>query len=201
MKKILPFLLSFCLVVSQFCSTVGPLMAQAQKSRIAIFPFEDANKGAKDVEYGSAISNMLMTALITGGRFNVVERAQIMQILDEQSLGVSGALDSQTARELGKILGVDFLVFGSVAKFGDLVEVDLRLVSQETGEAIKAVNESSRGEDDIRQMVNRLAKQLEGKKPSEEQVQPPVRKIPEPEKAVSKPAEPGVKKKNEEKRK
>ena len=66
MKKTLSIILCFCLVISQFCGLVSPLMAQSQKLRIAIFPFEDANKGAKDVEYGSAISNMLITALITG---------------------------------------------------------------------------------------------------------------------------------------
>ncbi len=83
---------------------------------------------------------------------------------EELSLGISGAVDQSTAKQLGKLLGVDFMIFGSVSKFGDLVEVDLRMVSPESGLAIKAVNESSRGQESIRLMVNRLARQLEGEK-------------------------------------
>ena len=163
MKKVLCTLIILSFVFNQFCINVAPLAAQERK-KIAVFPFEDTNKEAKDVGYGSALSNMMLTAFISGGKFDVIERAQIKKVTEELSLGISGAVDQSTAKQLGKLLGVDFMIFGSVSKFGDLVEVDLRMVSPETGMAIKAVSESSRGQESIRLMVNRLTRQLEGEK-------------------------------------
>ena len=55
MKKILCTTIIFSLVFYQFCICLAPLAAQERK-KVAVFPFEDTNKEAKDVGYGSAVS-------------------------------------------------------------------------------------------------------------------------------------------------
>lgn len=132
-----------------------------KKPKVAIFPFTNTNKEAKDADYGQAISGMLTTEIINGREFQVVERAQMDKIMSELSFQISGAVDVETARRIGQVFGVDILVFGSVAKFGYLIETDMRLVDTESGQALAAENANSRNESEIRPMVINLARKIE----------------------------------------
>lgn len=49
--------------------------------------------------------------------YNVVERRTIAALLDEQRLGLSGLYSPKTAKRVGRILGVDALLLGSVSEF------------------------------------------------------------------------------------
>ncbi len=46
--------------------------------------------------------------------FNIVERSRLEQIFKEQNLQMSGAIDDNQAVEIGKLLGIDALISGSV---------------------------------------------------------------------------------------
>jgi hypothetical protein len=105
---------------------------------------------------------MLATALVKSGKFLVVERKDLEKVLDEQKLGASGVITSETAPAMGKVLGVDMIVVGSVSELGtkkrDIgggisifdagvssktarAAVDIRLVNTTTGEIIAAETE------------------------------------------------------------
>ena len=47
--------------------------------------------------------------------YDIVERSQLVRILDEQKIGLSGMINEQQAAELGKILGVNAIIIGSVS--------------------------------------------------------------------------------------
>jgi curli biogenesis system outer membrane secretion channel CsgG len=47
----------------------------------------------------------------------VVERSRVDQVLKEQSLGLTGAIDESTAGKIGKILGVQALIIGTVGNY------------------------------------------------------------------------------------
>lgn len=46
--------------------------------------------------------------------YTVIERNQINQVLKEQKMGLSGAIDESTAAKVGAILGLDAIILGSV---------------------------------------------------------------------------------------
>ena len=75
--------------------------------RIAVIDFEGNNQ-----EAGSTLAEMFVPHLMEMG-FDVVERANMNKLLKEQKAGLSGALDSASIHQIGKILGVDALVFGN----------------------------------------------------------------------------------------
>lgn len=56
-----------------------------------------------------------MTQYLVGYGADVVERQRLQSVLGEQRMGVSGILDPSTAKRVGKILGVDALIVGSVS--------------------------------------------------------------------------------------
>ncbi|RMH62875.1 MAG: hypothetical protein D6677_08925 [Calditrichaeota bacterium] len=121
----------------------APVRAHASKLKlvgermgIAVLPFE--NKGASR-DLGNIVLDKMINALVNKGRFKVIERAQLEKILEEQQLGQSGIIDASTAAEIGKGLGVDAMVLGSVAVTPDgAASIDARLIDTESAKIILA---------------------------------------------------------------
>jgi curli biogenesis system outer membrane secretion channel CsgG len=92
------------------------------KKRVAVFVFEDKTDrryywwNRKSV--GEGISDMLTTALVKSGNYRVIERQELNLILQEQDLGAAGIVTAQSAAQMGKVLGVELAVMGSVSEFG-----------------------------------------------------------------------------------
>lgn len=56
-----------------------------------------------------------MTQYLVGYGANVVERQRLQSVLNEQRLGAAGLLDPATVKRVGKLLGVDALIVGTVS--------------------------------------------------------------------------------------
>jgi TolB-like protein len=135
--------------------TVSTLVGE--RLSIAVLPFE--SKGI-----GGALGNIdLLDKLIAGfvntNRFKVIERAQLEKILEEQKLGLSGILDASTAAQIGKGIGVDAVVCGSVTQGGNAVTIDARLIDTETAAIMTARDAFSNGISltSLSQMISDLA--------------------------------------------
>ncbi len=146
------------------------LQTDAQlKKRIAVSRFEDRS-GHGYHGLGQGVADMLASALVKSGKFMVMERQELDNVLSEQKLGESGLVTAETAPKVGKLLGVELLVVGSISEFGTKENrisggismfgggisrktaravVDIRLVNTTTGEIIasetKEGSESSTG--------------------------------------------------------
>lgn len=134
----------------------APNLDAQSKLRIAVLGFENNSSGhIFGDRLGDAAADELTTQLVKSGAFTVIERRQIQSILSEQSLGMSGAVDAATAAKVGKLLGAQLVVVGSITQFsleqtggaiGKLnigatvaraeTKVDARLVNVNTGEIL-----------------------------------------------------------------
>lgn len=99
--------------------------AQGRKKRIAILDFDYATVHSdvaqifgQDVDVGKGISDLLVTDLVKNGTYSVVERKAIDKVLAEQNFSNSDRANPNTAAKLGKLLGVDAIVVGSITEFG-----------------------------------------------------------------------------------
>lgn len=92
---------------------IQPKYDFARLGRVALLNFEDA---PNQLGSGKIVSQALEPYLLRGG-YNFVERSQVDQILQEQKFSQSGAVDPQAAATLGKILGADALILGTVTNF------------------------------------------------------------------------------------
>jgi hypothetical protein len=54
---------------------------------------------------------------------------------------LSGLIDPNSAKELGKILGVDAIISGTITDLGDAIKVNARLISTETGQIFSVASE------------------------------------------------------------
>ena len=103
-------------------------------TRIAITEF---TYGDEFNDFTRNIQDMLYTNLIQKG-MTVVEREKINQVLEELGESFSGMIDFSTAAEIGKMLGVEAIVVGTVADMGNSVDLRARLVDVEKGAALTA---------------------------------------------------------------
>jgi len=94
--------------------------AAEKKIRIAVMPLEMRQVKrwwTWDWDVGEGIGETIITELVNTGKFTVVERTQLQKVLDEQQLGKEGVLDPATAARVGKILGVQLMLLGTVTEF------------------------------------------------------------------------------------
>jgi len=103
-------------------------------TRVAITEFTYGNEFNN---FTRNVQDMLYTNLIQRG-MTVVEREKMEQVLNELGESFSGIIDSSTAAEIGKMLGVEAIVVGTVADMGNSVDLRTRLVDVEKGAAITA---------------------------------------------------------------
>ncbi|MGD1874176.1 MAG: CsgG/HfaB family protein [Mastigocoleus sp.] len=90
------------------------------KPRIAVFNFDYSTVGYysywRRYAWGSGqgVSNILVDKLVKSGKFSVIERTKIESILEEQDFDTSGRVDPNTAAKIGRLLGAELVVFGSI---------------------------------------------------------------------------------------
>jgi curli biogenesis system outer membrane secretion channel CsgG len=126
--------------------------------RVAVVDFE--NKTTYGQRLGTASADILVTELGHTDRFILIERAKLDKLMAEQKLGLTGAVDPNTAAQMGKLLGAAAIVTGAVSEFGvksqgsDMLiaeskkqvaeaVVDVRVIDAETGQIL--YTESGKG--------------------------------------------------------
>ena len=97
-----------------------------RKKRVAVFDFDYATVKTStaalfgtDIDVGKGISDLLVKNLVTDGTYSVIERKQLDKILAEQNFSNSDRADPASAARIGKILGLDAIIVGSVTEFGN----------------------------------------------------------------------------------
>jgi curli biogenesis system outer membrane secretion channel CsgG len=115
-KKIVVLLLLSAII---FGTTV--IAEEVSKITVAVVDFTDqTGKGLHGIEEAS--TEILSTLLHKTGAFSVVERTKLKAIVTEQGFTMSGLVDStKNAVQVGKLLGADFLITGSVLTYGEKV--------------------------------------------------------------------------------
>ncbi|MBN2534921.1 MAG: PEGA domain-containing protein [Spirochaetales bacterium] len=150
MKNIICILV--ILFVSSFLFSAGIPIAIMDIEPIAI-------PGTKAV----TVSELLRVEFVKHPFFNVVERNDLVKILSEQELQLSGLTDAGQAVEVGKMLNVKKILLGSMAKFdGKFVSyvLNLRLVDVETGSVEIAESIDIANDDELRNACTSIASKI-----------------------------------------
>ena len=108
----------------------------APSMRIAVTAFLASDR--KTTQF----TNFLLTALTgemvaqSGGKFRVIERQQLEAALSEIEMQNVPIFAGDSARDLGKFLGVDALMIGNITPLTDTVRLNARLIKVDTVETI-----------------------------------------------------------------
>ncbi len=116
-------------------------------TKVAILPFK-----APTELIGQSVSDMFLTESLRAGKYEVVERSQMAQVLGETELSLSGMTTAQ-AVQAGTLLGADAVMMGTVDEYGTtaqrgsaypVVGISARLVDCGSGKIIWSVDLAKR---------------------------------------------------------
>ena len=101
-------------------------MAGKRRPRIAVMDFDYATVQTTsaalfgtNVDIGKGIVDLLVTGLVKDGSYSVIERKALDKLMAEQNFSNSNRADPASAARIGKLLGVDAIVVGSITQFGN----------------------------------------------------------------------------------
>lgn len=165
--------------------------------KIAILNFEDESSEnysywSNKMDHGAKLADYMTTKLLQEDRgqkegkntyfdgfntrfYTVIERNKLNEILKEQDLGMSGTIDEAQAVKVGKILGLDAIILGSVSRVTDegtyskkhkrkdgsiyytyyakrevKAEARMKIIAVETGEIISMTTKSGTKSDEVK---------------------------------------------------
>ena len=98
---------------------------------IAVVDFTGNNVNEGDCR---ALTDRLRIELYNTKHYKVIERAMMDDILEEQKFQKSGCVSDECIVEIGKMIGVEQIVGGSISQVGNVYSVSARIVNVETGE-------------------------------------------------------------------
>ncbi|MGZ4812746.1 MAG: CsgG/HfaB family protein, partial [Terriglobales bacterium] len=100
--------------------------AAERKKRVAVFDFDYATVRSgvaaifgTDIDVGKGVSDLLVKRLVQDGTYSVIERKAMDKILAEQNFSNSDRANPNSAAKIGKLLGVDAIIVGSITQFGN----------------------------------------------------------------------------------
>jgi curli biogenesis system outer membrane secretion channel CsgG len=100
--------------------------AAPRRPRIAVIDFDYATVHTysaaifgSDIDIGKGIADLLVTDLVKDGTYSLIERKQLDKLMAEQNFSNSNRADPTSAAKLGKLLGVDAILVGSITQFGN----------------------------------------------------------------------------------
>jgi len=161
MKHIL--FLKTLLFFTLISGVVGLLAAEVVKTQVAVLSFETVGDDAK---LGEGAAEILRTSLAETGQYTIVERGMLKQVLEEQKLNLSGAVDQKEATGIGKLLGAQLVAVGSVVKFGESYTLNIRFVNVDTGEVVFGKKLTASNKEEIPALCGQMVQLLSSGKTS-----------------------------------
>ncbi len=120
--------------------------------RVAVTDFPDLQGVTSNL--GRYIAERLTTRLSAQAeKFRVIERRRLGLVLGELKFSMSDLVDPAKAKQLGKMLGVEALVVGSVSDLGNQVDVDARIIEIETNNILPGVTASLSKDQVVTQLI------------------------------------------------
>jgi len=104
---------------------LASVLSAQDKKRVAVMNFDYATVYSgvagifgSNVDVGKGVADMLVDRLVRDGTYSVIERKELDKVLTEQNFSNSNRADPASAAKIGKLLGVNAIIVGSITQFG-----------------------------------------------------------------------------------
>jgi TolB-like protein len=120
-------------------------------TKVAVMPF---NNLTTDQYAGRKVREVLIAELLLTGVLEVVEPGEVNRVLAKEQVESVATLTAEQVKRIGKALGAQALILGTVEEFGEsrsgslsapLVTIGLRMLDVESGIILWSVNHSKGG--------------------------------------------------------
>lgn len=113
-----------------------------------------------DSNTSQTFSDTLKTYFVKTGKFTVLERTKMDEILKEQKFQLTGCTTTECAVEIGKILNVNYIVISSLGKIANEYIINIRIVDIESSEVIIADMEKCNLEKEIIDAIENIVERI-----------------------------------------
>lgn len=160
MRKGLP-LISYLIILAIFSNVL--CLAQT-RTVIAVLDFKVSE--GMSASSAAALSNIVTNELIRSGKYIVVDRRNVAQLIEEMEIQLSGLTTQESVVEVGKMLNAKKMVSGTIGKLGQKLIITLQLTDVETGRIENSTNKSYIGPtESLDNPVATITRQLIGIEP------------------------------------
>ncbi|RMF57686.1 MAG: hypothetical protein D6748_10650 [Calditrichaeota bacterium] len=135
------------------------------QSTVVISDFNNTTHRFYLNEWEARIPEFLKHELSRSNRITVVERKHLKEILEEKALSMAGLTDSSSAREIGKMLGAEYIITGNISEVGNKIRIDAHLIHVDSRKVVseKVVAPDTRHLNEMIELLgNNLRYQLTG---------------------------------------
>lgn len=113
-------------------------ISETGKKRLAVADFTDADGAV--TKLGQFISEEFNTSLPEVGQgFEVIDRSRVNMLLRENKMSSTGLTDPANALKLGKLAGIEALIYGTITPFGESVRVNIKILDLQRGVILRSV--------------------------------------------------------------
>jgi TolB-like protein len=117
-----------------------------------------------DPTVAGPVTDKIIEELIRSGKFVVLDRANVEQILQEKEFQLSsGIVRNEEVRQAGEYLGADLVIVSNVSRVGSTYVISARMVDVVTGEIVAQASSEKQGKIDVLLEIARtVGKQISG---------------------------------------
>ena len=119
------------------------LLGQDKRPTVAILDFEGQGVDASEVQ---TLTERMRTEIGNTNAVRLIERKAVEKIMQEQGFQQTGCTTDECAAEVGQLLGVQFMISGSIGKMGKSYTIDAKMFSVETSETIRTKSATHKGD-------------------------------------------------------
>jgi hypothetical protein len=151
MKKIVPCIIPL-IMVFMVCASSGTAVAETNNNSAGMDMDAAIREAAAQMEakipaktmvalvsvaspstaFSTQVLTRLESAIVSSGKLVVVDRANLDKVREEQGFQLSGEVDDESAKSIGKLLGAGAIVTGSLVDLGDVYSLTLKAINIET---------------------------------------------------------------------
>ena len=136
----------------------GPSFSEEPPQKLAILPF--TMNSDRDLNFlREGIMDMLSSRLAWKDKLEIIEKG----VVKKEFAAVPGPTNEAKALTIGKALGADFVIFGSLTVFGESVSLDAKILDVKKSEVLITAYDQSKGMDGVIPTVNQFAENINAK--------------------------------------
>lgn len=122
--------------VNKLSQQIAKQIKEAERKSVAVVDFTDLSGNVTELGRFLAEEVSIVISQEASKKFEVIDRTRIKLLLKEQRLATTGLIDPATAKELGKIAGVDTLVTGIITPTSDTIRLSIKALDVSTANTI-----------------------------------------------------------------
>lgn len=137
--------------VDDLAAKLAKSYGDGMRGKVAIVPLRQLGGGENLL--GTYIAETLTNSFFDVGYRDIVERQMLDRALQELKLSLTGMIDADSAKKIGKFLHADLVVGGTMTDLTGEVSVNCRMFAVETGQVVAVASTKIVKDDSVKSML------------------------------------------------